>query len=132
MDDARQRLLDIGEVAERAGLAPSALRFYERKGLISPADRAGLRRVYAPDVLDTLALISAARAAGFALAEIAELLAARPGDRDLRRRLAAKADQLDQRITQLTAMRDSLRHATACRHAPLTTCPHFLRSIRAT
>ncbi|NOQ62038.1 MerR family transcriptional regulator [Mycolicibacterium fortuitum] len=130
MNQSEPPLLDIGEVARRTGLAPSALRFYERKNLVSPAARTGLRRAYTPDVLQTLALITAARAAGFTLAEISKLLAARPDDHVLRERLAAKADELDRRVTQLTAMRDSLRHATACRHDPLTACPNFLSAIQ--
>lgn len=130
MNQSEPPLLDIGEVARRTGLAPSALRFYERKNLVSPAPRTGLRRAYTPDVLQTLALITAARAAGFTLAEISKLLAARPDDHVLRERLAAKADELDRRVTQLTAMRDSLRHATACRHDPLTACPNFLSAIQ--
>lgn len=130
MNQSEPPLLDIGEVARRTGLAPSALRFYERKNLVSPAARTGLRRAYTPDVLQTLALIIAARAAGFTLAEISKLLAARPDDHVLRERLAAKADELDRRVTQLTAMRDSLRHATACRHDPLTACPNFLSAIQ--
>jgi DNA-binding transcriptional MerR regulator len=125
-------LLDIGEVARRTGLAPSALRFYERKNLISPAARTGLRRAYTPDILDTLALINAARTAGFTLAEIKQLQDIGTHDDELRQQLAAKADELDQRITRLTAMRDSLHHATTCRHHPLTTCPHFLAAIRTT
>jgi DNA-binding transcriptional MerR regulator len=123
-------LIDIGDVARRTGLASSALRFYERKGLITAAARTGLRRAYTPATLDTLAVIAAARAAGFTLAEVGDLLAARPGDAALRQRLAAKASQLEGRLTQLTAMRDSLRHAVACRHDPLTSCPRFLQALR--
>ncbi|MFI8895478.1 MerR family transcriptional regulator [Streptomyces paradoxus] len=67
MDDA---LLDIAEVARRSGLAPSALRFYERKGLVAPAGRNGLRRAYNPDILERLALITCARSAEFSIAEI--------------------------------------------------------------
>jgi DNA-binding transcriptional MerR regulator len=125
-------LLDIAEVGRRAGLAPSALRFYERKGLITPAARQGLRRAYAPGVLDRLALITAARGAGFTLSQIAELLAARPSDAALRQRMAAKASELDERIAQLAAIRDSLHHAAACRHDPLIKCPRFLHAIRHT
>ncbi|MGW0168554.1 MerR family transcriptional regulator [Streptomyces sp. NPDC003343] len=63
-------LLDISEVARRSGLAPSALRFYERKGLIAAAGRNGLRRTYHPEVLQQLGLITCARGAGFSVAEI--------------------------------------------------------------
>ena len=80
--------LDIAEVSERTGLAPSALRFYERKGLIEAAARNGLRRAYEPETLDRLALISCAQAAGFSLAQIARFLTATPSDSELRKRMA--------------------------------------------
>ncbi|MEV5824718.1 MerR family transcriptional regulator [Spirillospora sp. NPDC052242] len=123
-------LLDISEVAERSGLTASALRFYERRELISPAGRNGLRRIYRPDVLDRLALISCARSAGFTIAEIAGFLRATPGDDALRARMAAKARTLDEDIARLTRMRDSLHHASTCTHAPLVECPHFKNTIR--
>ena len=63
--------MDIGEVAKKAKVAPSTLRFYEEKGLIKSIGRQGLRRQYAKQVLDQLALIALGRAAGFSLDEIA-------------------------------------------------------------
>lgn len=124
-------LLDIADVAGRSGLAPSALRFYEKKGLIAPAGRAGLRRAYRPEVLDRLALISCARGAGFTLAEIARFLRATPSDTELRARMAAKAQELEEDIARLTRMRDSLRHASTCDHEPLVECPGFKRTFGA-
>ncbi|HVU91643.1 MAG TPA: MerR family transcriptional regulator [Jatrophihabitans sp.] len=121
--------LDIAEVAERAGLTPSALRFYERKGLIEPAARNGLRRVYEPKMLDRLRLISCAQAAGFTLAQITSFLTATPSDTQLRRRMAERARELDEEIARLTRMRASLRHASTCRHTPLVECPHFKRAL---
>ena len=121
--------LDIGEVHERTGIQPSALRYYEQRGLIEPAGRNGLRRCYEPDVIGRLALIRAAQAAGFSLTETAELLAATPSDIELRRHLAAKADELDHRIAVLTAMRDQLRHAVACQSPRLIDCPNFKKGI---
>lgn len=124
-----EALLDIAEVAERSGLAPSALRFYEKKGLIAPAGRNGLRRTYRPDVLDRLALISCARSAGFAVAEIARFLVATPGDTELRARMAVKARDLEDDIARLTRMRDGLRHAATCDHERLVECPDFMRAF---
>ncbi|MBF6223540.1 MerR family transcriptional regulator [Nocardia abscessus] len=118
-------LLDIAEVAEHAGLAPSALRFYEKRGLIAATGRNGLRRTYHPDILGRLALIACARGAGFTLAEIARFLRASPTDAELRTRMAEKARQLDDDITRLIRMRDSLRHASTCTHDPLVECPDF-------
>jgi DNA-binding transcriptional MerR regulator len=123
--------LDIAEVSERTGLAPSALRFYEKKGLIEAAGRNGLRRTYEPAIVDRLTLISCARSAGFTLAEIARFLKATPSDSELRRRMAEKAGALDEDIARLTRMRDSLRHASTCEHAPLVECPDFKQAFEA-
>ena len=122
-------LLDIADVARRSGLAPSALRFYEKKGLITPAGRNGLRRTYRPEVLERLALIVCARGAGFTIAEIARFLLATPTDTELRARMAGKAQELEEDIARLTRMRDSLRHASACMHQPLVECPDFKRTF---
>jgi DNA-binding transcriptional MerR regulator len=122
-------LLDIAEVAERSGLAPSALRFYEKRGLIEPAGRNGLRRAYHPDVLRRLDLVACARGAGFTIAEIARFVVATPSDVALRERMAAKATELDETINRLTRMRDSLRHAATCDHVPLVECPAFKATI---
>ena len=122
-------LLDIAEVAARSGLAPSALRFYEKRGLIVPAGRNGLRRTYRPEVLKRLELIACARGAGFTIAEIARFLLATPSDTELRARMADKARELEEDIARLTRMRDSLRHASACTHEPLVECPDFKRTF---
>ncbi|MGW4714906.1 MerR family transcriptional regulator [Nocardia sp. NPDC004260] len=125
-------LLDIAEVGEQTGLAPSALRFYEKRGLIAPTGRNGLRRTYHPDVLSRLALILCARGAGFTLTEIARFLRASPSDAELRARMAEKARQLDDDITRLIRMRDSLRHAATCTHDPLVECPDFKSTFEPT
>ncbi|GAA3673684.1 helix-turn-helix domain-containing protein [Nonomuraea antimicrobica] len=123
-------LLDIGEVARRSGLAASALRFYERKGLIQAEGRNGLRRAYRPETLERLALISCARDAGFRLSEIADFLLAGPSDTRLREHLAAKEREVSERVAQLTRLRDSLRHAAVCEHDPLVECPEFKQAVR--
>ncbi|MGC5015141.1 MerR family transcriptional regulator [Streptosporangium sp. DT93] len=125
-----ESLLDIGEVAERSGLAPSALRFYEKRGLIASSGRNGLRRTYRPDVLDRLALIACARGAGFTIAEISRFLVATPDDTGLRVRMAEKARELEEDIARLTLMRDGLHHASTCTHEPLVECPDFKRTFK--
>lgn len=122
-------VLDIAEVAARSGLAPSALRYYEKRGLIESEGRNGLRRTYRAEVIDRLALVSCARAAGFTLAQIARFLVATPADTELRRHMAEKARQLDEDIARLTRMRDSLRHAATCTHQPLVECPDFKQAF---
>ncbi|WP_043633695.1 MerR family transcriptional regulator [Nonomuraea candida] len=127
-----EELLDIAEVAQRSGLAPSALRYYEKQGLIASTGRNGLRRTYRPDVMDRLDLIMCARTAGFGVAEIRRFLDARQDDPGLRERMAARAADLDERIARLTRMRDSLGHAATCTHDPVVECPEFKRALRAT
>ncbi|MCF7750194.1 helix-turn-helix domain-containing protein [Bacillus subtilis subsp. subtilis] len=124
------RELDIADVARRTGLAASALRYYEEKGLIQPIGRHGLRRVFAESVLERLALIALGRAAGLSLADIAAMLAVDGGSGIDRARLAAKADELDRSIQRMTAMRDGLRHAAACRAASHLQCSRFRALMR--
>ena len=125
------RNLDIAEVAEQCGMPASTLRFYEEKGLINSVGRRGLRRVFPAGVLERLALIALGRAAGFSLDEIG-LMFARDGRVSIdRQRLAAKAQELDETIRQLTAMRDGLRHAIACSAPSHMECPKFRRIVHA-
>lgn len=125
------RDLDIAVVAQRAGVAASALRFYEEKGLIVANGRRGLRRVYDPSVLGRLALIALGRAAGFSLDEIALMFAPDGQPRIDRKILAAKAEELDDTIRELTAMRNGLRHAAVCSAPSHMECPTFRRILRA-
>lgn len=122
--------LDIAEVARRTGLAASALRYYEQKGLIQPIGRHGLRRVFAASVLERIALIALGRAAGLSLADIGAMLAVDGGAAIDRARLAAKADELDASIQRMTVMRDGLRHAAACRAARHLQCSRFRALMR--
>ncbi|CAL9365957.1 helix-turn-helix domain-containing protein [Streptomyces sp. XY006] len=121
--------LDIAEVAQRAGLPASTLRFYEEKGLIASTGRRGLRRQYDPGVLERLALIALGRTAGFSLDEIARMFAPDGRPRIDRRMLTDKADELDRRIRELGALRDSLRHAAACPAPSHLECPTFRRLL---
>lgn len=123
--------LDINEVARRSGVPASTLRFYEEKGLIASVGRHGLRRLFDARVLERLALIALGRASGFSLEEVARLFAAGGPPRIDRRLLAAKADELDRTIRELTAMRDGLRHAVACRAPSHMECPTFQRLLKA-
>ena len=125
------KALDIGEVAELAGVPPSTLRFYEEKRLIRSIGRRGLRRLFASDVVERLALISLGRAAGFSLDEIAGMFAPDGSPRIDRQMLAAKAEELDRTIRRLGAMRDGLRHAAECRSPSHMECPKFRRLLRA-
>ncbi|MGD9511490.1 MAG: helix-turn-helix domain-containing protein [Geminicoccaceae bacterium] len=121
--------LDIGEVAERAGVRPSALRYYEEVGLISSTFRHGLRRQFPPEVLLQLKLIAMGRSAGFSLAEIAGMFG-KDGVPDLPRTvLHEKAEALDRRIRELAALRDTLRHVADCPAPSHMECPTFRRLV---
>ena len=123
--------LDIAEVAARSGVPASTLRYYEEKGLIRSLGRRGLRRLFDAGVLERLALISVGRAAGFSLDEIARMVSADGRPRIDRQMLVAKAEEIDETIRKLTAMRDGLRHAAACRAPSHLECPTFRRIMRA-
>jgi DNA-binding transcriptional MerR regulator len=125
------RELDIADVSQRSGIPASALRFYEQKGLITSVGRRGLRRQFDAGVLERLAVIALARAGGFSLDEIALMFAPDGRLRLDRQKLKAKAEELDRTIRELSAMRDSLRHAAACPARTHMECPTFRRFLRA-
>jgi len=123
--------LDIGEVALRSGVPASTLRYYESKGLIVSAGRHGLRRQFDARVLDKLALIALGRAAGFSLGDIAGMFTSKGElciDRPL---LIAKADDIDEKIRQLTILREGLRHVAVCPKENHLECETFRRIMRA-
>ena len=122
--------MDIVEVARRSGVPASTLRYYEEQGLIRSIGRSGLRRVFDAKVLERLALIALGRASGFSLGEIKRMFAPDGRVRIDRVKLASKADQLDETIHKLTAMRDGLRHAAACPAPSHLECPTFRRLMR--
>jgi DNA-binding transcriptional MerR regulator len=123
--------MDINEVARASGVPASTLRHYEEKGLIASIGRRGLRRTFAPGVVERLALIALGRAAGFSLDEIARIFAPDGRPQIDRQLLAGKADELDRTIRKLSAMRDGLRHAAACRAPSHLECPTFRRLMNA-
>jgi DNA-binding transcriptional MerR regulator len=123
--------MDIAEVARRSGVPASTLRFYEEKGLIASLGREGLRRRFAPGVLDQLALISLGQAAGLSLAEIRSMFLPDGRTSIDRGMLAAKADEIDAQVRRLQAMSDGLRHAAACPAPSHAECPTFQRLLRA-
>jgi DNA-binding transcriptional MerR regulator len=123
--------MDIAEVAKRSGVPASTLRYYEEKGLIASVGREGLRRRFAPAVLDQLALIALAQGAGFSLGEIRTMFSPDGRPRIDRRMLVAKADAIDATIRRLKAASNGLRHAAVCPAPSHAECPTFQRLLRA-
>jgi len=124
--------LSVGEVAARAGVAVSALHFYERKGLIRSHRTSGNQRRYDRDVLRRLAIIRMGQELGVPLAEIGEQLEALPdgrpaGKADWARMSSRWRDRLDRRITLMTRLRDELTGCIGCGCLSLKTCPLYNR-----
>ena len=124
MTKGRDDLLSIGEVAERSGLATSAIRFYDAEGLVSSTRTPGNQRAFARHTLRRLAFI---RAAGLSLDDVAEALATLPPDRAPTKAQWAKLSRtwrrgLDERIADLEALRDDLTSCIGCGCLSLATC----------
>ena len=123
--------MDISAVARRTGVPASTLRYYEKLGLIRSLGPSGVRRSFAPSVLEQLALIALGQAAGLSLEQIRSMLTPQGGAKIDRRLLAAKAADLDETIVQLRAVSRGLRHAAACPAPSHAQCPTFQRLLRA-
>jgi MerR family redox-sensitive transcriptional activator SoxR len=120
--------LTIGQVARQAGVNASAIRYYERIGLLPIAERHGGQRRYAPEVVRRLEAIDVAKQAGFTLAETRALLAAdaeRAAHAELRALAARKLSQVDALIARAQAMRGWLAAAQRCTCETLDDCGLF-------
>ena len=118
---------EIGEAARRAGVRPSAIRYYEKQGLLSAERGAGGRRVFTMESVERLVLIRRAKALGFSLDQIRELMAAFPQKRwsDL---AAAKLVEVDALLQRIEGMRDGLRRISDCHCRDLEQCAHAIAS----
>jgi MerR family redox-sensitive transcriptional activator SoxR len=120
-------LLTVSEVVRRSGFAASAIRFYEKEGLITASRTAGGQRRFERNMLRRLAFIRAARNVGLSLDEIAAALAMLPGGRTPTRadwgRLSKDwRDRLDDQIAGLLALRNSLDSCIGCGCLSLKKC----------
>src|SRR4029450_900898 len=120
-------LLTVSEVAERSGFAPSAIRFYDKQGLISATRTSGGQRRFERNMLRRLAFIRAARNVGLTLDEIAAALDLLPDNRtptraDWTRLSKDWRQRLDEQIAGLMALRDSLDSCIGCGCLSLKRC----------
>lgn len=120
-------LLTVSEVAERSGFPPSALRFYEREGLLHAHRTSGNQRRYERHVLRRLAFIRAARNVGLSLDEVSAALATLPEGRtptraDWTRLSRGWRKRLDEQIAALTKLRDGLDSCIGCGCLSLRKC----------
>jgi MerR family redox-sensitive transcriptional activator SoxR len=119
----------IGEVARRAGLRPSAIRYYESIGLLPEPERVAGRRRYSEEILRTLSVVAAAQRAGLSLSEVRELLAAANGQGAVSDQLRAiarrKLPDVQALIERAHLVRSWLEAAADCRCPTLEDCPLF-------
>jgi MerR family redox-sensitive transcriptional activator SoxR len=124
----------IGEVATKAALAASAIRYYERTGLLKQPLRKNGRRVYSEDILHQLVIIEFAKETGFTLSETKLLLHGfpenTPASSRWKKMASKKIGELDVALARTKAMRDMLEAMTSCRCRKLEQCADGLERNR--
>jgi Predicted transcriptional regulators len=121
--------LDIREIADLSGISPSALRYYEKRGLIQPVGRNGLRRQYHENVLNKLQLITLGQAAGFSLDNIAAMFGAKGTIAIDREQLHQQSLKIDNTIHRLQLLSRGLKHAARCTQPEHTECEEFQKIV---
>jgi DNA-binding transcriptional MerR regulator len=125
-------LLTIGELARRAGVTASALRYYEELGLLPRPARVSGQRRYPESAARVVGAILLYSDAGFTLAEQKALMATRDGTPGHRRQLMhRKLAELDEQIARAQAAREAIWHGMRCPHEDITQCPNFNAGITA-
>jgi MerR family transcriptional regulator, redox-sensitive transcriptional activator SoxR len=122
-----EHALTPGELADRSGVAISALHFYEREGLITSWRTSGNQRRYSRDILRRVAFIRMSQRLGIPLAKVREALTTLPTDRvptsrDWARLSAGWRQDLDDRILHLQRLRDNLADCIGCGCLSLRSC----------
>ena len=117
--------LTIGELAQRVGVATSALRYYEELGLLQPAERRAGRRYYDEPAVDVVGAILLLQDVGFTLAEIGRLWSDRTDRATQGVLLADKLDELRRKAEEIAVARQALQHALECPAPRLAECPSF-------
>ena len=121
--------MTIGEVAKRTGLRASAIRFYERAGLLPPPVRASGQRRYDAAILDRIAVLERSKSCGFTLAEIGILFRSEGSHSAKWQRLASrKIAELDEAMERIAAMKTLLQRGCAC--ATAAQCGRCIRKVR--
>lgn len=124
-------MLTIGQVAKSMKMHTSTIRYYEQEGLIPEAQRESGKRIYNESIFDHLTFVYFARRAGFGIAEIRSLVDgltsnSRPGER-WRSVADEKLAEIDQKISELEAMKMQLKALTTCQCSSLS---KFVRDVR--
>jgi DNA-binding transcriptional MerR regulator len=121
--------LSIGDVAERAGVSVSAIRFYEREGLLPEPERTGGQRRFGEETVERLRIIDVAKQAGFSLDQVRALLSSTDRGDPLHEQLQAlasrKLPEVNALIERAQTMSDWLMAASQCRCKSLQSCALF-------
>jgi MerR family transcriptional regulator, redox-sensitive transcriptional activator SoxR len=121
--------LTIGQLAQRVGIATSAIRFYERTGVLPQPDRVSGQRRYGPEAVRRLQVLEVAKRAGFSLTEAKLLLqsadAGTPAFEAVRRLAERKLPDIEALIARAEQMREWMRAATDCTCTTLDVCALF-------
>ena len=126
------RLLTIGELARRSGVATSALRYWEEIGLLPAAARVSGQRRYPQSAAELVGVILLLRDVGFSLAEQKAFLASRAtAPRGWQRLARRKLAELDDQIAKAQTAREAIDHALGCRCEDIFDCPHFATIVAA-
>jgi MerR family transcriptional regulator, redox-sensitive transcriptional activator SoxR len=130
-----ETMFAIGEVAARAGIAASAVRYYERAGLLRAPKRVSGQRAYDETVFETLALIELAQGAGFTVAETKVLLhgfeSTTPASQRWRSLARTKLEEITRRIDRAQRMREVLERLLRCQCDSLGQCVRSRKAAMA-
>ena len=128
--------ISIGHLADRTGLAVSAIRYYETQGLVSPERNAGGQRRFLRSDIRRLSFVQIAQQFGFSIGQIRETFETLPDGRtptkaDWTKISHSFREELDQRIETLTTLRDKLDVCIGCGCLSLKSCAHYNKQDRA-
>src|SRR5437762_1851205 len=121
---------EIGEAAKRAGVRASAVRYYEKRGLIAVERGAGGRRIFSTESVERLVLIRYAKSLGFSLVEVRKLISGysdgTPAGQRWADLAAAKLDEVDTLLRRVQSMRTGLQTISLCKCGDLQQCAHAI------
>ena len=119
-------LMTIGQLSAETGVPTSTIRFWERKGLLTPAARQSGQRRYATDAVRGVVMLRLLQEVGLTLADIRRFRDERAvTPRSWHSLVAEKLTDVERQIAALEHARDLLTHASTCRHDDLLACPGF-------
>ena len=122
--------MSIGELEAKTATPISAIRFYERKGLLPPPPRESGKRRYPPEAVDRLRMIRMWQNAGFSLGEILQLLDDRERPEAWQQLVRTKISELTMLQSEVERSRQQLEHALFCRAPDWTTCAWMRAAAR--